>query len=168
MRQTVWVVIALVMVLGSSQRGLAEGDDETARATLKGLSGVELQVEVQGEGASGAGFNKKSFQTDAELKLRLAGIKMLTGAETAASPGNPYLYINISSLADQPGEDATFAILISLYQGVRLERDPNQFLSAATWSVLWMGGGNASDARDRVKDLLDQFLVAWLSVNPKK
>ncbi len=52
----------------------ASGDSELSRATLKGLTGVEMLIGGFGDDSRRAGFDETTFQTAAERKLRLAGI----------------------------------------------------------------------------------------------
>ena len=73
-------------------------DNEMTRATLKGLPGVDVLVEVFDEQAKASGFDRRTFQTDVELKLRLAGIKVLMEKEKSATPGKPILYLHVNAL----------------------------------------------------------------------
>jgi hypothetical protein len=41
-------------------------------------------------------FTRKDIQETAELKLRMAGIKVLSREERLSTPGMPYLYLRIS------------------------------------------------------------------------
>jgi hypothetical protein len=59
---------------------------------------------------------------------------------------------------------------VSLIQEVLLARDPSISYSAATWSttaVGTIGKDRLPQERDSIKDLVDQFLNAYLAVNPK-
>ena len=142
-------------------------DHPMTRATLKGLSGVQVVVEGFDEENRRAGFNVRTFQTDVELKLRMAGIKVLSEKKSWSAPVQPYLYVQVASMADEPGEIAAYLIRLQLDQGVRLVR-AKTFAFAATWSVSWLGQGSVQNVRDRLKDRVDLFLNAWLSVNPKE
>ncbi len=143
-------------------------DTEITRPTLRGLRGVEVLVEDFDENSKRAGYDKRTFQTDLELQLRMAGIKVLTVDETLALPGRPYLYLNVHSLARQPGEIAAVAVELALNQGVWLRRDPSVQSIASTWSSTGVAQADLSHVRDFVKELTDDFTNAWLSVNPKK
>ena len=111
------------------------------------------------------GFDHRTFQTDMELKLRLAGIKVLTRAEILTTPGSPYLYLNVTLPNPEKRKLSSYAIDLEFSQLVILVRDPGISAIATTWSVGSVGNGDLPHIRDRVKDKMDQFINAWLSVN---
>lgn len=159
--------LAVVLLLAAS--AATAGDDEFSRRSLKGLAGVYVMVEPLGAEAERNGLNKTSVQTDAELKLRQAGITVLTQAESHKTPGSPALYINVNIFG---GPLYAFSIGMELYQDVRLDRDPSTWIpGATTWSVTAVGivsRENFRNIRDYIKDRVDEFINAYLSVNPKK
>jgi len=57
--------------------------------TLKGLHGVEVVVENPGPEVEKHGLTRQQIQTDVELKLRLAGIKVFSEKERLLSAGMP-------------------------------------------------------------------------------
>lgn len=101
-----------------------------------------------------------------ELKLRLAGIKVLTKEERLATMGKPTLYLNIGALHRQPGQKHAHNISLKLQQIVRLVRN-GDLADATTWSIGSVGYGDLPFIRNGVEDQVDQFINAWLSVNPK-
>jgi hypothetical protein len=114
------------------------------------------------------GLTRDQIQTDVELHLRLAGIKVLTMEQRQATPGMPYLYVNLNTVKNR--ETYSFSIEITLRQRVNLRRDPNISVAAATWDVRRIGTVGSADlnhVRDDIKDDVDKFINAWLSVNPK-
>jgi hypothetical protein len=153
----------------------AQGDDKYSRRSLMGLKGVYVLVTILPAEAEAGGLNRSAIQTDVELKLRQAGIKVLTETEATAVPGAPSLYVE----ATLPGGKGTTttglyacSLNVRLEQIVRLERDPiTGILAATTWSapgiVGMVGQENLRMLRDTIKDMVDQFINAWLSVNPK-
>ena len=157
------MVAVLTVAMGRPAMGV---DTEYSRATLKGIEGMQVLVEDFTEGEKNAGFDSRIFQTDVELKLRLAGIKVLTSAERLTTPGTPYLYLNVNPL-DSKTRNPPFSYSIGLefYQVVLLARDPDISAHATTWSVGSIGNGALPYIRDWVKDHMDQFINAWLSVN---
>ena len=160
----VLVVVLLTMAMGRPVMG---ADREYTRATLKGISGVQVLVESFDEDAKNAGFDRRTFQTDMELKLRLAGIKVLTEEEAFATLGSPYLYLNVNPLSPRErGPNFPYSINLEFKQEIRLVRDPNINLhGATTWSTRGVGYGDIPHIREHVKDDMDIFINAWLSVN---
>ena len=141
-------------------------DSEISRRSLKGLDGIFLLVEV--EAHERAGFDVTRFRTDIELKLRMAGIRLQSEEEHHKTAGFPYLYVNIHALHESKGEAASYSVLVELNQFASLDRDPSVVLPTATWSKNGVGTGTMEAARRFTKDVVENFINAWLSVNPKK
>jgi len=148
---------------------IAYADSEIERASLRGLKGVSVLIdEMSSPAAKGAGLDEVTFRTDVELKLRLAGIRVLTKSEVLSEPGRPQLHIRIVATGT-----LAFSIDCELIQDVLLNRDPKFSIPAPTWARAEVGNASgakafAQYARDGVKDLTDQFINAYLAVNPKK
>ncbi len=160
-------ISALIMALVSP--AVAQ-DTENTRATLAGLTGVEVLVEGMGTDAEKDGLAKSTLQTDVELKLRQAGICVLGENERFAVPGSPLLYLRVSTLL---GEGLyVFDIILELNQMVRLVRNPSITLLTRTWAATGkfglVGKNKLSTKREDVRDQVDQFINAYLAANPKK
>jgi hypothetical protein len=136
---------------------LFAGDDELSRGSLVGITALDVIVEDLPSGAARIGLTKESIQTDVELKLRLAGMRI-------SSEAKEILSISVALL-----EDGTTAyIQVALLQSVILTRTPIPTYGA-TWSQGMLTRNYAAqDVRAVIKDKVDKFLNAWLSVNPKK
>lgn len=139
--------------------------------SLRGLKGVYVLIEVLDPDTEEDGLRKSQIQTDVELKLRLAGIKVLTEEERFKETGAPFLYVAINILRRDSGLSYVFFTNVSFQQLVCLVRNKNIYVFAKTWDegVLGHGGiGNiANFIRDSVKDKVDIFINDYLSVNPK-
>jgi hypothetical protein len=147
---------------------MAQSDDETSRKSLKGLTGVAVVVEDLQPDAEKSGLSGDQIQTDVELRLRLAGIKVLTQEQMLASPGTPFLEVNLNTLTRQ--ETYSYSLEVRLHQGVSLERNPRISLPAVTWEAGAVGFAELTKSdqiRNHIKDYVDKFINAWLSVNPK-
>ena len=159
----------LAMVLLVAASAATASDNENDRRSLKGLKALNVAVEDLKPEVEQGGLNKTSIQSDVELKLRQAGIAVLTKAEMRATPGAPYLYINVST---HSGSLYSVSITVELCQAVRLDRDPSLWLpDATTWSVMGVGvvgQDKLPELRDGIKHYIDQFISAYLSVNPRK
>lgn len=162
--------LAMFLLLAAS--AATAGDDGFSRPSLKGLKGVYVLVESLQAEAERSGLNQTSIQTDVELKLRQAGITVLTEAEGHAAPGGPTLYINVNTQSSRSGSLYAFSIDVELKQDVLLDRDPSIRLpGVATWSMGGVGivsRDSFREIRNDIKDDVDQFINAYLSVNPKK
>ena len=157
---------ALVMFLLLVGPGVARADVE--EDTLKGLAGVHVVVVVEtfNEKLKGVGFDGRFFQTDVEEKLGRAGIRLLTEAEQKKAPGMPWLYLNINALHERQEEPAAYRVDLKVKQRARLQRNYHK-ASVSTWSRGMVGYGDLSHIHGSVKARVDEFIEAWLSVNPK-
>jgi hypothetical protein len=149
---------------------MAQGDDETTRNSLKGLTGIAVEVSPIDVNAEKDGLSKDQIRTDVELRLRSAGIKVLTLQESLLAPGVPYLNIMLDALKSRASKTWVIALEVSLRQGVALTRDPKVVVVGTTWNaegVAVVGTTKIAQTRDSIRDLVDKFITAWQSVNPK-
>jgi hypothetical protein len=108
------------------------------------------------------GLNASTLQTDVELKLRQAGIRV---EETTA-----YLYVRVTTLKREAMY--AYSMTANLSQHVVLVRDPAISANAVTWNALggigMVGSARLSVIRDYVRDVVDEFVNAYLAANPKR
>jgi len=160
-------VLALLLVVLVKSSVSASGD----KNTLKGLKGVNVLIEDMTNDAIKAGLTVKQIQTDVEVKLRIAGIRVLTKEESIKTLGRPYLYVNLNIRKTSNTSLYHANLEIQLIQNVLLERDQSMSCSAATWSISGVASGGKDKiqtVRDFIKDNMDEFINDYLAVNPKK
>lgn len=118
------------------------------------------------------GLTEGQIKTDTEIKLRAAGIRVIpTIEELRKEAGKPWLYIAVNTSYKPTLRFFSFSIDIKLQQQVRLERNPTVIISATTWATGSTGAVGENDVqqiRGFVKDLVDKFINAYLTANPKK
>jgi hypothetical protein len=154
------ITVLLIGITSPSVRAQTE-----MNATLKGISTVAVIVEQLHDEAKVLGLTTEMIQTDVELKLLLAGMRVVTQKEIMNFPGSPFVYVNVQ-LA---GNFKAASIDLYLSQNAQLERNGQSATAVVTWFRSAIGTDpTAQDVRNMTKDLADQFLNAWLSVNPKK
>lgn len=145
-------------------------------ASLKGLEGVEVLVEELKNELENFNVTAIQIQSDVEAKLRMAGIKVLSKEENEKIQvfRKPYLYIRINSYKPPGGREVVaFNMEVALKQQVVLSGDHKAFgkpFYAPTWytSVIGIvGWKNISTIRESANSLTDQFIEAYLSMNPK-
>jgi hypothetical protein len=150
-------------------------DNETERATLRGLQGVQVAVEDVRPEAEQFGLTRQQLQTDVELQLRQAGIPVLTKEERFGIPGAPWLYINVNTfLRPEVGLSpstglAAYNIKVELRQLASLTTD-GSLADVITWSVGFTGSVSnvrLADIRSDVRNYVDRFINAYLSVHPR-
>ena len=157
-------------LLGTAHLSVAS-DDEHARRSLVGLTGVHVIVEPLTPEVERQGLTRIAIQTDAELRLRKAGIRVFTDEEFAKDLDAPFLGL-AATISTESGSWGV-SQFVDLYQGVILQRNPSVSLGAITWGVERVNGHAlpsyvARLARDVFNDMVDQFINAYLAMNPRK
>jgi hypothetical protein len=160
--RTVLVAMLFISMLTGSRAFGQESSVERRAKTLEGISGVDILVEDLDDDAKALGLNTESIQADVELKLRLAGMRIVHGAEYFYARGHPYIYVSVGVA----GRAAAYKV--DLCQDARLARNGDFSPGASTWSsVSVQSNPTAESIRSGIRDLVDEFIKAWLSVNPK-
>ena len=141
-------------------------NSEESRKSLKGITGFYVSIEQLNQAVEKEGLTTNQIRTDVELRLGMAGIKVLTKEQASQAPGKPLLVVDLA--IDSKQGLYPYALDIGVRQIARLERDPAVTVYATTWSVGSAGIAGLSNIKDTVRNLLDEFINAWLSVNPKR
>ena len=143
--------------------GPGTGDGAVQRSSLRGIRTVEVIVERADTDASGE-LPTSTLQTEAELRLRLAGLEVKAGRDS-------HLHICVQRLQLPTTDECVYSVRVELNQAASLTRDSTIFLPTRTWHTELMGiveTRKLNEAiQDAVGDLMDQFVNAYLSVNPK-
>ncbi len=151
--------------------GVARGAGENHRESLRGLTGVSVRVERLSESAKLDGLDARSIQTDAEQKLKQAGIAVLTAAQAAQEPGSPVLYISVNAKLSYNSPSYAVMVTVSVLQNVVSARDAKLPLrEVKTWDVGYLTALDPSllkKARTTVGDLVAEFVKDWRAVNQK-
>ena len=137
---------------------------------------MEVLVEELKDELENFNITAIQIQSDVEAKLRIAGIKVLSKEENEKIQTfrKPYLYIRINSYKPPGGREVVaFNMEVALKQQVVLSGGHKVFgkpFYAPAWytSVVGIvGWKNISTIRESVNSLTDQFIEAYLSMNPK-
>jgi S1-C subfamily serine protease len=139
-------------------------EDDLGWRSLRGLSGVGVLVEMISPDAEAAGLTRDKVQTDAELRLRAAGLKVLTKEERYATAGGPYLYVNVNAYSQ--GGLITYAVGVSLRATAFLEHNGVAAFNAQVWDTGSVGRSDAEGVRRSVRDAVDSFCNDYLKANP--
>ena len=147
---------------------VAQTDSKSARLSLKGFPGIFVLVDKLQPDAELDGLSSSQIQTDVELRLKTAGVKVLTMEEMLKVPGMPTLFVDVNTLKRQTSY--LYSIEVSLQQNVRLDRDPTDLFIAPTWKIGAVGSVGATNIiqiGNGIRDEVDRFINAYLSVNQK-
>jgi hypothetical protein len=145
---------------------LLASDEELDRQTLTGLKGFSVLIESISPEANRDGLTTDQLQTDVELRLRKSGVNVLPSGS-----GNATLYVYAHLLKLKSISGYVYTCEVTVHQGVIVVAN-NTVSWQDTWSVADLGivrPENMSKViRGTTGDLVDKFLNAYLSVNPKQ
>ena len=136
-------------------------DSASQRATLKGVTVVEVVVEAMDPVAEQDGLVRAQVQTEVELRLRQAGIPV------GPTPTG-HLYVNVDTEKSDHGQTYAYNVSVQYIQQVVLARDPTAPIFATTWETGGVGMIAASrlrEVRQDVANYLDRFVKAYLEQN---
>lgn len=160
-------LLAVVLFLAVPVSAAFAVDMDVTRQTLRGLSGVYVNVEeVQpniGMHAKRFGLAQDQLRADVERRLRERGIRVLSKDEWLVAPGRPVLYVCVNTHETERFWYA-YDIKIELQQMVRMEANPDVRTLATTWSVSMTGMTNVGKLqviRDDVGVLVGKFIDAF-------
>lgn len=152
-------------------------DEDTPQtiATLRGLKRVYVLVRVLDLSPvtlKQYGLTKEQVQTDTEIKLRTAGIRVIpTKEEFFKEPGNPCLQVLIQAKYKPGLKSFLVYVNVALFQLVRLAREPSVFDRPETWGknrITLIGEEYVQNIQGITKEAVDRFINAYLTANPKK
>lgn len=158
------MALAIILLLPDISHALTAN-----QKALVGLKGIGVLVEYMQPQAERLGLTRDQIRTDVELRLRKAGIKVLTEKEYSEVPGQPWLYVNINTaMGTLPGICA-YSIKVDLEETVTLA---NGFKTrSAIWNIGYVGliGIRKTNyIRNPLSDLIDEFINDYLAANPNK
>lgn len=162
------LIVALVMTIS-----LSGGIATTIRASdaeipvLRDLKEVLVHVEDLDFRVERVGLTTDHLRTDAELKLKRAGIKVQSEKELMEKVEIPQLHIIVKVLGTSSGNYAAH-IRLELREAVDLVRHPGVEVFTSTWTTGRFGVTQSlSDVRKQEQALLDKFITEYLAANPK-
>jgi hypothetical protein len=162
----VFLFIALFSLHASAQNG----------ARLAKISKVTTLVIYDETGTTPYGLSEARLRTVLELRLRTAGLRVLSDEEDAKDPDvNPYVMLKVATLetSNQAGRSTGFAYTVRLSVRTSGLATFNRAMAPLElWSDDTMGIGpkdSAGAAVERmVGELADTLLNQWLRENPKR
>lgn len=134
---------------------------------LKGLEAVRLEVERIKPEIERDGLFRDTLQSDMELKLRMAGIRVLSEEEAQKKPETPILYLNVDALKCSLGY--VYNIGLYLIEQGTLARKPMKASGIFLRIPEQLGiASRLSEIREAVDDSLDEFIKTWNASNSKQ
>jgi hypothetical protein len=167
-RRLLDVAVALSVVAVTLWSRAAFSDSEPQRRTLAGLRSVHVQVELRGDDLAKFEVTDPVLRPEVESRLQAAGIGLLDVAESARSPGVPWLFVFVTIVRSQDAKEYAWTVQLQLEQRACLERDPKVCESVSTWQTVRLGSvgrRKVKTLREDVADLTTQFTSAWAAAN---
>ena len=141
---------------------------------FRGMEAVAVAVIPLGKDVEADGLTSDQLRRDVELRLRKAGIRVLSETELKEKPLTPVLYVHARIMKGKGRTQGLYLyhLLLTLIEPVRLVRNPAIATSASTWesksSIGTVGTENVRELREPVADATDEFANEFLAANPKK
>ena len=162
MKRLVTVTLMMIVFL-PCVKGQSTLDE---KQSLKGIASLFVLIEDISDEVQRDGLSQTQLQTDIELRLRKAGIRVVNKDQGI---GGPFLYLNITAVKQEVGLYAV-GIQLTFNQEVVLVRDKTVRLVATTWrlgGVNIVGSQKVSQTRNIVGDVVDAFINDYLGANTK-
>jgi hypothetical protein len=138
------------------------GNGALDRATLRGLTAINVIVDKVDPQVEGAGVNASALRARLEDRLRAANI-------TVDTSKTEFLAVRLTGVRANRGPFA-LAVTMGAYQQVELTRDPKVKTATQTWEVETVLLAEPKQlyraTMDCVDELANSFVEAWRSVNP--
>jgi hypothetical protein len=162
-------IVAILTGTAPAARAQARDLEDTS---MRGLPGIYVFVDKLPQDLKPDGVLDVELESQVELLLKKAGIKILERPDALSLRGKPFLYFQVrgSKLRDQ----AAYAILVigSLVQRVILERDPSLTGFSRTWMISSFNSAGEQDLKRQIEasvtQVAEQFVKAYLSANQTK
>ena len=163
------LVLAVLLLTGPAAVVQVRDLEDTS---MRGLPGIYVFVDKLPDNFLSSGIVDVELESQVELQLKKAGIKVLERPDALALRGKPFLYIQVrgAKLRDQPA----YAILAigALVQRVTLERDPSLTGFSRTWMISSFNSAGDQDLKRQIEfsvaQVAAQFVKSYLSANPTK
>jgi hypothetical protein len=138
--------------------------------SLGGLKGVAVAVELLSPEIEKEGLRTEDVKRDVAVRLRQAGIAVLTEEDLLREAGTPCLSVWL--MGSKTGNELyACSIRVELSQKVILERSPSVHAMASTWNVTsfgFVGMNPLRSIRNYLNGPLESFINAYLAENPKE
>lgn len=171
MQKTLIFVITVIVVIGTYALDSFALDDFKARSTLKNVENFGIIITETYYPKRGGERTSSKYQTEIELKLRMAGIKILSKGEWESGGNTPFLNIKHKTMQVEIGYDVIYFISLEFIQPACLERNSEICVPVITWSSGRWGYVIEDQLNERTRGvlfgLIDTFVNSYLAENPK-
>ena len=169
MRRARRALLLTMFLLALPAAGWAQTELAREHASLKGISGFYLSLNVEGPAAvlGEPALDFHALTTRLRARLEAAGLPLYPEAEMDPAARVPYLHVHVNTMAAGRGL-VPFGVEVRFFQAVRLARRPGATTVAATWSTSLVGLVSHDQLAlipEATADLVEEFIVAFRQVN---
>lgn len=151
MKRTICISLGLWVILAISTCAFAymkQGEEEV----LRGLKAVHVKVERLKAEIEQDGLFASTLESDLEMKLRMAGIKVLSDEQYLQNPDSPYVYLFVDAFKHSEGY--VYRIQICLREPVLIIRTRMKAIATTLRIRDELGiTANLSEIRDEAQTL---------------
>jgi hypothetical protein len=159
--------LACLILLLWSQVASAQMFITTGRDTLRGLSGVEIQLESTPPELRHEELATAALRSAVEKRLRDGGVTVYASQHTNPSDAKAYLYVQLTALSVTESVQAV-SIQVHVRQTVRSAVTPSNIVNAMTWdahTIAAVGARDGAELRALVLEMVDRFVTDWRAVH---
>lgn len=154
------VCLAVTILTGAS--GIARSNEAVSHG-LQGITTVSVVVDVNDD-VRELGLTEGLIEGDVKLKLRRAGMRVVTTRDILTITGSPSLYVSVTSLASQAA-----TVQVQLEQNAHLERNSEFVAGVTTWETTFViANPTVQGIRMTVNSGIDKFLRATSTESMRK
>ena len=134
MRAKMWVSLGVLLYCCAISCVMGFAEEKFEQEAFREIKGVALLVDEVGKDAEGMGLTKKNLQQEIELKLRKAGIKVLTVEEWFRAPDADFFCVHVHTMKTEDSDDSyAYSISVELGKSVVLVADKASKTLATVW-----------------------------------
>jgi len=167
-RHTSTIVIIATTWLGVAAHVSAQMFVPTGRQTLRGLPGIEVQMEAFEPDLEADGLKRATVQADVEQQLRSGGIVVYPSQNANPSDAKAYLYVLISSIKIPGQAQYAISLQVHLRQMLKSLVTSTSVVNAMTWDrtdVMVVRTADLVQVRDVIRESIDEFVSDWKAVH---
>lgn len=155
--KTLFLILMVLLLFPGISYSLTDN-----QMVLVGLKGVYVSVSSIRAEVEPLGATSGQIKTDTELRLRKAGVRVLTEKEIEETPGQPELHVNVTAYITSGR--CIYSIGLGLTEMVTLAR--GIIAPGDIWTAGYVGTG-IKGIQNTTGKLVDQFINDYLAANPK-
>jgi hypothetical protein len=165
MRKLGMVSIVFLLIATALSTGAYGQVDEAQKEVLRGLVNLYVVVERLKPEIERDGLYGSTIQSDAEMKLKMAGLQVLPREDVAAEI--PCLVLQVNGLKCSGGY--IYDTRVSLREPVVVLRKRTR-IQGTTLRIRAQFGftHRLADLREEARQAIDDFIKAWQEANPKE